>query len=323
MSIHEERSTVNDGRLVVVPTEPTLRAHAARWLGRCFYACGANGVSSQIEYLGGRYVLEQVLKHDFLAATVLYRSATWRGHPALASHRHLAGGEEARAEHPHDRPRHVVCKIGRQTHFCLVPLRWLGRLVTHIEVSHLGRCEGIPEVPVVLARPRPNVYLYEYIEGVSLAEKPPLPPDFFDRLLAAVRAIHARNVVHFDLHKPGNILVDSTGKPHVIDFQLSLHIGERALLFQWLSRRLREWLQSYDIYHVCKHKRRLQPDRLTEAEKRLSWNHSLPLRVHRAIAKPYKRVRRACLRYLHAKGILTAPPHSESCPETDPARWAK
>jgi len=304
--MQDERSAIGEARCgsdhaVVVPEKwsaRTLRVRAGRWFGRCFYACGFEGVPSPIECLGGRYVLERVLKHDFLAATALYRPATGA-------------------------PRRVICKIGRQTHFCLLPLRWLGRLVTHIEVSHLRRCEGIPEVPVVLARPCPNVYVYEYIEGTSLAEKPALPADFFDRLLAAVRAIHARHVVHFDLHKPGNILIDSAGRPHIIDFQLSLYIGDRALLSKRLSRRFRAWLQSYDIYHICKHKRRLRPDLLTEIEEQLSRNHSLPLRMHRAVAKPYKQVRRACLRYLHAKGILAAPPQSQSCPETDPARWAR
>jgi len=257
-------------------------------------------VPPQIDCLGGEYVLERVFKHDFLAATALYAAAAVR--PGL--------------------PRKLVCKISRQMHFCLVPLGWLGRLVTRVEVRNLRRCREVREVPIVLARPRPNVYVYEYIEGASLADKPPLPSDFFDLLLAAVRQIHARNVVHFDLHKPGNILVDDDGKPHIIDFQLSMHIRERALLSRRLSRRLRLWLQSYDIYHVCKHKRRLQPALLTETEARLSRNHSLPLRIHRTVAKPYKRVRRACLRYLHTKGILSAPDRPETCPETNPARWA-
>ena len=126
-----------------------------------------------------------------------------------------------------------------------------------------------------------------------------------------------------DLHKPGNILIDRDGRPHIIDFQLSMHIGDRALLSKALSRRLRLWLQSYDIYHVCKHRRRLQPDLLTPTEEQLSRNHSLPLRIHRAVAKPYKRIRRACLRYLHAKGIVIPPDHPATCSETDPARWAK
>jgi len=278
-----------------------LRTRVARWFGRCFYACGKTGAPPQIDCLGGRYVLERVFKHDFLAATALYRIAAVRP----------------------DLPCRVVVKIGRQMHFCLVPLGWLGRLVTGIEIRHLGRCEGIPQVPRVLARPRPNVYVCEYIEGTNLGDKPALPADFFDRLLAAVRQIHARNIVHFDLHKPGNILVDREGRPHIIDFQLSMHIRDRALLSRRLSRRLRLWLQSYDIYHVCKHKRRLQPDLLTETEEQLSRNRSLPLRIHRALAKPYKRIRRACLRYLHARGILNAPDRPETCPETDPARWTR
>jgi hypothetical protein len=305
----QERSSTGDihrdaGPRAPAPGErsaPTLRAKAARWFGRGFYACGKTGVPPQLDCLGGHYVLEKVFKHDFLAATALYQIGAVR--PGL--------------------PRKVVAKTSRQTHFCLIPLGWLGRLVTRIEVRSLGRCEGISEVPRVLARPRPNVYVYQYIEGASLGDKPALPADFFDQLLAAIRQIHARNVVHFDLHKPGNILVDSDGSPHIIDFQLSMHIRERALLSRRLSRRLRLWLQSYDIYHVCKHKRRLQPDRLTEAEEQFSRNHSLPLRIHRAVAKPYKRVRRACLRFLHAKGILSAPDRPETCPETNPARWAK
>ncbi|MEN6337249.1 MAG: hypothetical protein ABFE01_23580 [Phycisphaerales bacterium] len=281
----------------------TRRARAARWFGRCFYACGATGIPEQISCLGDRYVLERVFKHDFFAASALYR-------------------REAETTGSHDGPDRIVCKMGRRMHFCLIPLGWFGRLITHSEVRNLGRCEGIPEVPRILARLSPNSYAYGYIEGTSLHDRPPLPKDYFDRLLAALRQIHARNVVHFDLHKPGNILVDADGRPHIIDFQVSRHIGDRALLSKWLSRRLRRWLQSYDTYHLCKHKRKLQPELLTPEEERLSRNRSLALRIHRAIAGPYKRIRRTCLRYLHARGVLIAPDHDES-PETNPARWAK
>ncbi|MGE5296279.1 MAG: protein kinase domain-containing protein [Solirubrobacterales bacterium] len=246
-------------------------------------------------------MIERVFKHDFLAATALYKSATHK--PRL--------------------PERLVCKTGREMHFCLIPLGWLGRLVTGIEVRRLACCKGIAEVPRVLARPRPNVYAYEYIEGTSLGEEPALPPDFFDQLLAAVEQIHAKNIVHFDLHKPGNILVDNHGRPHIIDFQLSLHVGDRALLSKWLSHRFRLWLQSYDIYHVCKHKRKLQPERLTRIEEQLSRNRTLPLQVHRAVARPYKWVRRACLRYLCARGVLVAPDDPRTSPETNPARWVK
>ena len=279
---------------------PSVRGAAARWFGRCFYACGDEGPPRQISCLGVQYELKRVLKHDFVAATGLYE-----------------------ATHPRpDLPGKLIGKTNRRQHFCLVPLHWLGRLVTHKEVCNLRRCDGIREVPAVLARPHANTYVYAYIEGTDLGERPALPQDLFDRLAAAVRQIHARNLVHFDLHKPGNILVDRAGRPHIIDFQLSLHLGDRCLLSRWLSTRFRRRLQTYDIYHVYKHKRRLQPQLLTEAERQLSQDHSLPLRIHRAVAKPYKRIRRACLRYLHAKGILTGGGVTETHGETTPSRWA-
>ena len=283
------------------PVRRSVRARAARWFGGCFYACGNEPLPGQISCLDGEYTLDRILKHDFMAATAVYTAADPQ-----------AG-----------RPRKLVYKVNRRMHFCLVPLAWLGRLVTHNEVRNLRRCEGIPEVPEVLARLHPNVYVCEYIEGKNLGEKPDLPVDFFENVLAAVRQIHKRNLIHFDLHKPGNLLVGDDGRPHIIDFQISMHFGDRRLLSRRLSARVRRRLQAYDIYHVCKHKRRLQPHLLTEDQDRLSRNHSLPLRIHRAIANPLRRVRRACLRYLHAKGVLTNDETSRASAETNPTRWTR
>lgn len=299
---HAGGEATERGRVQVVSVEESgrpVKGTVARWFGRCFYACGDEGPPQQIHCLGASYNLKRVLKHDFVAATGLYEAALPRP----------------------DLPGNLVGKTNRRQDFCFIPLNWLGRLVTYKECSNLRRCEGIREVPVILARPHPNTYVYEYIEGRNLDEGPVLPPDFFDQLLATVHQVHARNLVHFDLHKPGNILVDRNGRPHIIDFQLSMHMGDHCLLFRGLSARLRRRLQAYDIYHVYKHKRRRQPQLLTEAEKELSQDHSLPLRVHRAVARPYKRVRRACLRYLYAKGILTGVDATERHGETAPTRW--
>jgi len=281
------------------------RSRAARWFGRCFYACGAAGLPPEITCLGSRYALEKVLKHDFHAATGLYRRQKRSGgaNPIL--------------------PTRLVCKINRRMHFCFLPLGLIGRLMTRSEISKLRRCEGIPEVPRVLARLDAHTYVYEYIKGQSLDDRPPLPPDFFDRLAQVLQQVHSRNIVHFDLHKRGNILIDTEGRPHIIDFQIARHIGDRVLLSRWLSARLRRWLQSYDIYHIYKYKRRFQPELLTEAEERLSHNHTWPLELERAIARPYKRIRRAVLRRLYAKGILTGAADAGTCSETNPARWIR
>jgi hypothetical protein len=291
----------------------SARGRAARWFGRCFYACGDAGLPPEIACLGGRYALERVLKHDCHAATGLYRreSVGW-GLPHQGS-----GGASPTL------PARLICKINRRMHFCFLPLGLLGRLMTRSEIGKLRRCAGIPAVPQVLARLDAHTYVYEYIEGQSLDDKPPLPADFFDRLVEALQQVHARNIVHFDLHKRGNILVDTQGRPHIIDFQIARHIGDRLLVSRWLSARLRRRLQSYDIYHVYKYKRRFQPQLLTETEEKLSYNHTWPLELQRAIAWPYKKVRRACLRYLYAKGILAGTPDGGTCVETNPVRWTK
>ena len=298
------------------PSGPVAQRRRLHWFGRYFYACGEEGLPRQITCLGAAYTLEKVLKHDFHAATGVYQResevSSWKSEDDFklpTSNVEL--------------PVRLIGKINRRTHFCFLPLGLIGRLLSHSEVCNLRRCEGIAEVPRVLARIDPHMYVYEYIEGRSLNEKPPLPADFFDRLLVALRQVHARNLVHFDLHKPGNLLVDREGRPHILDFQISRHIGDRFLLSRWLSAGFRRWLQSYDLYHIYKHKRRLQPQLLTAAEERLSRNHSLALQIHRAIAKPYKKIRRASLRYLYARGILTGTQDAGTCVETNPVRWTK
>jgi hypothetical protein len=94
-----------------------MREQFARWLGSCFYACGRNGLPAAIDCDGRSYVLVKVLKHDFMAGTGLYE---------------IDGAAPAG-------PRRIICKINRRMHFCFVPLRWLGRIVTRREVRNLKR----------------------------------------------------------------------------------------------------------------------------------------------------------------------------------------
>jgi hypothetical protein len=294
----EEDGPQTAGRPDVRPERGT---RLARWLRPHFYACGEEGPPAQIEVDGTSYTLKQVLKHDFWAATALYE----------------ATGDTA------GRPRAVVYKRNRRRHFGLIPVGWLGRLVAHNELCNLGRCAGIDGVPKVLARPNATTYCYEYIEGTSLCKGLVLPADFFEQLRAVLDQVHARRLVHLDLHKPDNILLGRDGRPYIIDLQVSAYLPDRLLISRKLSARFRRWLQSFDVYHLYKHKRRLMPERLTEAERRLSYNRSLALVLHRAIAAPYKWVRRAILRHLFSSGVLKNTPTAVANPETDPNRWTK
>jgi hypothetical protein len=281
------------------PVFSAVRNRSLRWFARGFYACGDAGLPAHIDCLGRRYLLKKVLKHDFVAGTGLYESSA----------------SEAGA------PRRLVCKVNRRRRFCLIPLGLLGRFVTWSEIRHLQRCRGIRGVPSVIARLGSHTYIYRYIEGRSLSERPVLPAAFFDDLLHVVRQIHGRKLVHFDLNKPGNILLGDDGRAYVVDFQVSRRIGDRLLLSRSLSARLRRRLQAYDIYHVYKHKRRFQPQLVTEAEDRLSRTPGPLLSLLRILMWPYKHGRRSCLKYLHLQGFLTPDAGARTCAETDPARW--
>lgn len=86
--------------------------------------------------------------------------------------------------------------------------------------------------------PLDNGSLYlamEYVDGPPLSQA--IPPggfpaaracQLFTAIAAAVAHAHSRGVLHRDL-KPGNILLDATGQPHVADFGLAHSVAGRVL----------------------------------------------------------------------------------------------
>jgi len=247
-------------------------------------ACGRGGPARHMVIEGARYELRGVLKHDFFAATALY---------------------EIKGRSTKQKPGKIVLKTQRQRHFLGIPLSWLGRYLCCREVSILQRLGGLEGVPHLVCRYGRAGFVYEYIEGQSLEEQPELPYGFFDQLLDLLKQVHEHKVLYLDMNKRGNILVGFDRRPYLIDFQISLYIGEDSLLPRRLSQYLRQTLQAADLYHLYKHKRRLCPDRLRPDETSISLALSTPIRAHRMIATPLRKLRRAFLKSVLEKAAAT------------------
>jgi hypothetical protein len=255
------------------------------------YACGEAGLPKQIVCEGIPWQLDTVFKHDFFACTGRYRN-----------------------EHANE---HIVLKISRLQSFLGIPCAWMGRFLRNRELCILKQLEDLDQTPQIIKAFGRNGLAYRYIKGHSLDEKPALPDDFFDQLQTLLNIIHQRHICYMDLNKRGNILLGDDGRPYVIDFQISLFLPAK-----WCNG-LRGLFQREDLYHLLKHKRKLRPDLLTSEEQASAKQPSVLIRIHRAIARPFQKIRRSILRFLYRKNILNTTLDSDRSPENDPGRFLK
>jgi len=117
-----------------------------------------------------------------------------------------------------------------------------GRWVVARECRIYGLLDGVQGVPAFRGRLGPFAFAVDYIEGSSLKGYPrrSLPAEVFERLARLQDAIHARGVVHLDCHQKKNVLLDSAGRPYLVDFAASVCVGRgwfgRRVLLPLLSR---------------------------------------------------------------------------------------
>jgi hypothetical protein len=242
------------------------------------HALGKESLPDRIEIAGATYALANVFKHDFFAATALY------------------AGDAGR----------VVLKLGRTAPLFLLPMRWLGRALARHEARLYRLVSGVEGIPRFLGEWGATGIVHEYVEGRPLQPKEFVPDDFFEHLHVLVAGLHARQLAYADLEKNENILLDSRGRPALIDFQISWHwpLDPRArgglsrLLPHSIGRRILKDLQVSDLYHFQKHRRRHRRDQMTKEE--IARSYVLPPGIlwHRRIANPFQRVRRRMLRRL-------------------------
>lgn len=147
----------------------------------------------------------------------------------------------------------------------ILPVRWYGRWQIRREASIYRRLAGIPGVPRYFGRIGKNAMAIEYIEGerISHWRRRDLPPQLFPRLWALIEAIHARGIVHIDLRKRDNILINAVGDVFIIDFNASFRFNPDGLGARWLLPALKK----IDHFGFLKWKATLAPGQLTEAER--------------------------------------------------------
>lgn len=222
---------------------------------------------------GCRYEHIETFKHDFFAATGLYR-----GPGGLA-----------------------VLKLGRTNPLFSVPVDSLGALLARHEIKLYAAAQDLRGVPRLIGAVGRTGFLHAFVPGHPLRRREPVGEHFFDELQELLAGLHARHIAYVDLNKRENILVGDDGRPHLIDFQISLWLpptGWRGLRpVRWLLRRF----QQADEYHVLKHKRRSRPEQLTPGETERVSRLSVWIRLHRLVARPLTYLRRQILRRLAAE----------------------
>jgi hypothetical protein len=132
----------------------------------------------------------------------------------------------------------------------------------------LAGIDGTPGTPTALSD---TSFLRPWIDGEDLHQHRragrPVSDTFFDELRMLVEAVHERGIGYADLAKRDNIIVGTNGRPHLIDFQISLRRYEGP---SSLRRRISSWwlrhTQADDLRYVYKHKRRIRPDLITPEE---------------------------------------------------------
>jgi hypothetical protein len=147
----------------------------------------------------------------------------------------------------------------------VAPVRWYGRWQIRREASIYRRLAGIVGVPRYFGRIGKNAMAIEFVEGerISHWKRRDLPPALFARLWELIERIHSRGIVHIDLRKRDNILVNAAGEVFIIDFNASFRFSKGSVGARWIFPALCK----IDHFGFLKWKTVLAPGLLSEQER--------------------------------------------------------
>lgn len=148
------------------------------------------------------------------------------------------------------------------------PVRIFGRVQIAREMRALARLHGIPGVPACYGRWGRYGILLERVEGDRItrwcgARTAGILP-MLQRLDRLIALIHARGVVHLDLRKRDNVLIDGEGRPGIIDFNAACCFEPGG----FAGRLVLPLLRRIDTSAVVKWRRSLAPESLRPGDAR-------------------------------------------------------
>ncbi len=156
-------------------------------------------------------------------------------------------------------------------------VRPLAAVLARRERRALERLAGCPGVPVLLGTGS-GWLLRSWVGGVPMQVGRPRDPAYYAAALRLLVAVHRRGVVHNDLAKEPNWLVQEDGSPALVDFQLASLPRRRGRWFRMLARE--------DLRHLLKHKRNYCPGALSPRERKILAAPSAMARLWRKTGKP-------------------------------------
>ena len=156
-------------------------------------------------------------------------------------------------------------------------VRWLARRMLQREAQVLATLDGFEGVPQLLRLER-DCLSRSFLPGEPMQVAKPRDADYFKAAYRLLRTLHRAGVVHNDLAKEPNLLVQQNNRPAILDFQLAWFTPRRSRLFRLLAYE--------DLRHLLKHKRSYCPQNLTQRQCRILQNPTLPSLAYMRTIKP-------------------------------------
>lgn len=168
--------------------------------------------------------------------------------------------------------------------------------------NEMALCDALQGVPGTVSnyiKLSEQSFMREWVEGIDLGQRKlqgNVPGNaFFEELRANVEKIHERGIAYNDLAKKYNVVVTEDDRPVLIDYQISMRqYAGRNPIRRKINHAFIRYMQSEDLRHVAKLKRRNRPDLVTPEEEAESYRLPKGGKIIRAlITQPARMIKRA------------------------------